>query len=417
MFPPVVEPGKPTQVTIYGRNLPNGQPADGFTADGRPLEKITISVTPPADAVGKLTSFTHVDPVNALQDGFAYTLKGPGGLSNPVVIYLARDKMTVKTVSASTPETAAVLNGPGEIAGFLAKKGERDWIAFTAKKGEKFTITLDAERIGASGDFFFSVRDGKDPKKDLSGEQDDDNDILHPFGFYTRTSDPGVYTFTAPDDGKYYVVVGCRESSYLSGPKAAYRLRIGAPMPDFRAVVMPYSRFYQTGSTVWQGGTQAYYVFAHRIDGYTGTLEVVAEGLPAGVTAKPLMIGPAARWGVLVLNVAGNAAPATTPITVKITGTDCRRQNARACRPPGFCHLGHESARPEHSRGGEARSVARGCGAGRESPVQPHPRHGQRGCEARDGQRGESHRPNHRDEAGREGHRAREGRVDGCGEA
>jgi hypothetical protein len=334
VFPPVVEPGKTTQVTIYGRNLPGGQPADGYTADGRPLEKLTVSVTPPADAATKLPSLGHVSPTTALQDGFAYSLKGPGGTSNPVVIYLARAKLTVKTTSAGSPEAAFMLPEPGEVAGFLARRNERDWIAFNAKKGEKYTIDLAAERIGANGDFFFSVRDGKDPKRDLSGEQDDDNDSLHPFGFYSRSSDPDTYTFTAPADGKYYVVIGCRETGYLSGPKAAYRLRIGQPLPDFRAVVMPYSRFYQTGSAAWQGGTQAYYVFAHRMDGYSGTLEVVAEGLPAGVTAKPLTIGPAARWGVLVLNVAANAAPATTPITVKVTGTDSAgKKLTRNARP------------------------------------------------------------------------------------
>ena len=334
VFPPVVEPGKPTAVTIYGRNLPAGQPAEGLTADGRPLEKLTVTVTPPADAVGKLTSLTHVNPTIALQDGFTYSLKGPGGQSNPVVIYLAHDKLTVLTAPANTADTAAAMDGPGEVAGFLAKRGDRAWIAFKAKKGEKVALNLSAERIGASGDFFFSVRDGKDPKRDLSGEQDDDNDILHPFGFYTRTSDPGPYQFTAPEDGKYYVVVGCRETSYLSGPKAAFRLRIGSLTPDFRAVVMPYSRFYQTGSVVWQGGTQAYYVFAQRVDGYTGQLEVVAEGLPAGVTAKPLMIGAAARWGVLVLSAAPGTAPATSAITVKVTGTDSAGKTlVRSARP------------------------------------------------------------------------------------
>lgn len=334
VFPPVVELAKATQVTLYGRNLPGGQPADGYTADGRSVEKLTVSVTPPADAATKLVSRGHVEPTTALQDGFAYSLKGPGGTSNSVVIYLARDKLTVKARPSPTPEAAEVLGGPGEVTGFLARRGERDWVAFTAKKGEKFTIALDADRIGASGDFFFSVRDGKDPKRDLSGEQDDDNDVLHPFGFYTRTTDPGAYQFTAPEDGKYLVAVGSRDSSYLSGPTAAYRLRIGPALPDFRAVVMPYSRFYQTGSAAWQGGTQAYYVFAHRTDGYAGEIEVTAEGLPAGVKAEPLTIGPAARWGVLVLKVAPGAAAATAPITVKLTGTaPDGKKLVRAARP------------------------------------------------------------------------------------
>ncbi len=336
VFPPVIEPGKAAQVTLYGRNLPGGQPSEGYTADGRPLEKLTVTVTPPsgANANTLLTSLAHVEPNCALLDGFAYSLKGPGGVSNPVTIYFARDKLTVKTKPAGTPEAAEVVATPGEVAGFLAKKGEKDWVAFNAKKGDKFTIDLAAERIAASGDFYFSVRDGKDPKKDLSGEQDDDADSLHPFGFYTRTSDPGSYQFTAPEDGKYLVAVGCRESSYLNGPKAAYRLRIGQPVPDFRAVVMPYSRFYQTGSAAWQGSSQAYYVFAHRQDGYSGAIAVVAEGLPAGVTAKPLTIGPSVRWGLLVLDVAPTAATATTAFTVKLTGTDTAGKSlVRNARP------------------------------------------------------------------------------------
>ncbi len=333
VFPPVVEPGKATPVTVYGRNLPGGAPADGYAADGRPLEKATVTITAPANT-GKLDSATRVDPVSALQDGFGYTLKGPGGASNPVVVYFAREKLTVSAKSAATPETAPVVNTPGEVAGFLANRGQRDWIAFNGKKGEKLVFDLAAERIGSSGDFFFSVRDGKDAKRDLSGEQDDDNDSLHPSGFFTRTADPAPYTFTVPEDGKYYVTIGCRESGYLNGPKAAYRLRIAPAAPDFRAVVMPYSRFFQTGSAVWQGGTQAYWVFAHRTDGYSGTIDVTCEGLPAGVTALPLTIGPGARWGVLLLKVAPTAAPATAALKVNLTGTDAAgKKLVRAARP------------------------------------------------------------------------------------
>jgi hypothetical protein len=334
VFPPVVEPGKTTAVTVYGRNLPNGRPADGYRAEGRPLEKVTVDVTPPADAVGKLSSFGRVDPVVALQDGFPFTLKGPGGTSNPVVIFLARDRLTVKTTPAGKPEEAAELDGPGEIAGFLAKRAERDWIAFRARKGEKVTLDLAVERVGSGGDFFFSVRSEKNPKQDISGEQDDDTDALHPFGFYTRSSDPAPFTFTAPDDGKYYVVVGCRESGYLFGPRAAYRLRVGKPLPDFRAVVMPYSRFYQTGSAAWQGGTAAYHVFAHRTDGYAGALEVTADGLPDGVIAEPLTIGPGVRWGVLVLKVKEDAKPGEGAFRVTLTGTDAAgKKLVRAARP------------------------------------------------------------------------------------
>jgi hypothetical protein len=323
VFPPVVEPGKPAQVTLYGRNLPNGQPA-GFTIDGRPLEKLAVTIPAPTqpDAATRLTFRSRIDPVTALQDGFEYVLKGPNGTSNPVTIYLARDKLAVKkNAGGTTPATAEAIPAPCEVAGFIGRPGDSDWYSFDAKKGDQLLVQVAAEQLGTQADFFFSVRDGKDPKRDLSGEQDDDPDSLHPFGFFTRSGDPPAFKFTAPEDGKYLVQVGCREASVVSGPRSGYRLRVSPAKPDFRAVVLPYSRHYQGGANAWQGGSVALDVYLHRIDGYTGTVTVTAEKLPAGVTAKPLTIGPGARWGVLVLNAAPNAAEFVGPITLKATGT------------------------------------------------------------------------------------------------
>ncbi|MCE9567262.1 MAG: PPC domain-containing protein [Planctomycetes bacterium] len=324
VFPPIVEPGKPAQVTLYGRNLPNSQSADGFTVDGRPLEKLTVTITPPAEptALTRLSVRGRIEPVTALQDGFEYTFKGPNGLSNPVPIYFAREKLAIKkNAGGTTAATAEALPVPCELAGFISRRGDSDWYSFDAKKGEQLYVEVAAERIGTQADFFFSIRDHKDTKRDLSGEQDDDPDSLHPSGFYTRTSDPAPYKFTAPEDGKYYVVVGCREASVLTGPRSTYRLRVSPAKPDFRAVAMPYSRHYQSGANAWQGGTQAYDVYVHRIDGYNGAISIVPEGLPAGVTAKPLTIGPTTRWGVLVLNAAPGAAAFVGPITMKASGT------------------------------------------------------------------------------------------------
>jgi hypothetical protein len=293
--------------------------------DGSPLEKLAVTVTPPTDptAATRLTLRGRIDPVTALQDGFEYAFKGANGVSNPVPVYFAREKLVVKkNAGGSTPAAAEAIPAPCEVAGFLGRRGDVDWYSFDAKKGDQLLIDVNAERIGTEADFYFSVRDGKDPKKDLSGELDDDNETLHPFGFYTRSGDPPAYKFTAPEAGKYLVMVGCRESSVVYGPRSAYRLRVSPAKPDFRAVAMPYCRHYQTGATVWHGGTLAYDVYLQRIDGYAGTVTVTAEGLPAGVTAKPVVIGPGAKWGTLVLSAAPGAAAFVGPITMKATGTD-----------------------------------------------------------------------------------------------
>jgi spermidine synthase len=60
---------------------------------------------------------------------------------------------------------------------------------------------------------------------------------------------------------------------------------------------------------------------------------VTAEGLPAGVTTKGTTIGGGARWGVLVLNVAANAASAATEVKVKATATVDGKAIVREARP------------------------------------------------------------------------------------
>lgn len=335
VFPPAIEPGKPAQVTLYGRNLPGGKPAAGLTIDGRPLEVLAVTVTPPADAQAaqRLAVRDRIDPATGLLDGFEYRLKGPGGLSNPVPIFFARDKVAVSKAAGAKAEAAEAIATPCEVAGMFRRKGDRDWYSFEAKKGDALTVELLGERIGSGADFYLSVHDPANKNAMIGGEQDDDTDSLHPFGFYTRTADPGPYKFTAPADGKYLVAVGARESGFLFGPRTIYRLRVSPAKPDFRVIAMPLSRYYQTGSAARQDDTEAYDVYVHRIDGFNGAVTVTAEGLPAGVTAKPVTVGPGARWGTLVVNVGASAAAHSGPIKLTAKAEVAGKAVAREVRP------------------------------------------------------------------------------------
>jgi len=333
VYPPAIEAGKATPVTLYGRNLPGGTPS-GFFIDGKPLDKATVTITPPADplAAQRLVIRDRVEPATALQDGFEYSIKGPGGTSNGVPVYFTREKLVVKKSEGGTkPDAPEAIAAPCEVGAMIHKKGERDWYSFEAKKGDVLYVEVTAERNGRAADFYFNVYSPADPKtpmskmSDLSGEIDDETDNqninLHPTEFYNRSGDPPPYKFTAPADGKFLIAVGCRESTFLFGPSTMYRLRVGPAKPDFRAIVKPYAKSYHTGSSARQDGTEALEVFIHRMDGFNGPITLTAEGLPAGVTAKPTVIGPGAKWGTLVLNVGPSAAVFSGAITVKATAT------------------------------------------------------------------------------------------------
>src|SRR5437764_9227418 len=126
-------------------------------------------------------------------------------------------------------------------------------------------------------------------------EGDDVNDTLHPFQFYTRTSDPQPIKFEAKEDGKYLIMVGSRDAGTEYGPRHLYRLRITPEKPDFRLIVMPATKERAEAGLLPAGGEMAYDVFVWRLDGFKETITLSAEGLPAGVTCPPQRINPAQK--------------------------------------------------------------------------------------------------------------------------
>jgi len=334
VFPPVVEAGKPAQVTVYGRNLPGGKPVAGVTIDGRPIESVAVTI-PPTGEVGKLALRQRIEPVMGLLDGFEYRIGSPGNSSNAVPVFLTSLPVIVeKEASNDKMDTAEAVVTPCEVAGRIDRKYDRDWYSFTAKKGDVLMIELFADRIGSAMDTYLNVRSG-DGKLDIANEGtlDDDPEILHPTSFFNRSGDPPAYKFTAAADGKYLIMVGSREANVSFGPRCAYRLRIAPPKPDYRAIVMARSRELPATTIAHSMGEVALDVFVQRHDGFNGPLAITVEGLPAGVVAVPASIGMGQKWGTLVLSGAGTLTDAAVEIKVKLTATIDGKPVSREARP------------------------------------------------------------------------------------
>src|SRR5207253_254575 len=137
VFPPMVEPGKPATVTVYGRNLPGGEKEPGASIDGRPLEKLAVTINAPAEAQ-KLNYRGHISPREGGSDGFEYRLKGPAGVSNPILIGFAQAPVVLEKEPNDKPDQAMEVTTPCEVAGRIDKRNDRDWDSFNAKKGEVF---------------------------------------------------------------------------------------------------------------------------------------------------------------------------------------------------------------------------------------------------------------------------------------
>ena len=322
VHPAMVEPGKPSQVTLYGRNLPGGTPEAGALAENRPLEKLVVTITPPAEpqAQQRIAYKGRIDLRSAGADGFEYRLKGSAGLSNPVLIAFASTKVVVEKDAANDrPESAEDIQAPCEIAGRIDKRLDRDWFALTMKKGEVFNIDLWCERLGASSDLYFTVR--KAGAMTDMAEEDDNPEIMNPQQFFNRTSDPKPYKLTAAEDGRYLIGVGSRESNFSYGPRNNYRLRVVPEKPDFRAIVMAASTYQPDCTVLRADGNQYLDVFVYRYDGFNGAVTLTAEGLPAGVTCLPAVVSTGMKQGQLVLSTAANAAAFNGTFSIKATAT------------------------------------------------------------------------------------------------
>jgi Bacterial pre-peptidase C-terminal domain len=318
VFPPMVESGKPAQVTLYGRNLPGGVPEPGAFVDGRPLEKLAVTINPPADplAAQRLSFKGRIEPRSAGIDGFEYRIKGPDGFSNPALISFASAKVVLEKEPNDKPEEAQDIPVPCEVAGRIDKRQDRDWFAFNAKKGEVYSIELFSERLGVPTDLYFTF---KKDKATNEIEEDDNPEILNLQQFYSRTSDPQTHRFTANEDGRYLIGVGSRESSFLYGPRIVYRLRVTPEKPDFRLVVMPGTNYQPETTVLNADGNQYLDVFVFRNDGFNDPITLSAEGLPEGVTCPPALIGTGQKQGVLVLSADEEAPAFNGAFTVKGT--------------------------------------------------------------------------------------------------
>jgi hypothetical protein len=292
-------------------------------------------VRAPADPLSRVrlgyTGF--IEPRASSLDGFEYRLCNSSGASNAALITFASAPVVLDNGSNKTAQEAQEVTAPCEIAGRVKSKGERHWYAFVAKKGDVYSIELFGERLGASADLYFVVRNVA--TKAVLGEFDDSTDALSATKFMTGSSDPPRYRFVAPENGRYQVMVASRKAVTESDPRQAYRLSIVEERPDFRLVVMPPAEYTPDAPCLLRDGEQIVTVLAWRLDGWNGPVRLEVDCLPPGVTCVPQMINPGARQANLVLSAARRTAPGVWELKVKGTADIGGKLITHEARPAG----------------------------------------------------------------------------------
>lgn len=318
-YPPVVQRGQATPVLLLGRNLPGGAPAVGFP--GR--EQLGVSIAPPAQPEafpGRLL------PRMGTVNGFGYRMPG----SNPLWIGYAEGKVVLDNGTNDTAETAQEVTVPVEICGRFEKRADRDCYAFTAKKGEVVVIEGFADRLRSPTDLYCQLR--RTENGQIVGEYDANPDLPpNADRLFTYSDDP-LGRATIPADGRYELIVSGRDSAARPSIRDVYCVALRRPQPDFQ-LVMVANHDTGSGLTLHRGSSQAVQVVCFRRDGFDSEIALTAEGLPAGVTCAPQVLGPKLQQSVLVLSAASNAKDWAGDFRITGTAVVDKAKIVREARP------------------------------------------------------------------------------------
>lgn len=299
-FPCAVVPGEATELTLLGRNLPAGQPTKQEIIAGTPLESLKVSLTVPKDplALQRFAFIYHLPSPNLNARGLQVWPPGADNALNPLTLAYADVPVTREVEPNDTPEAAQAVTLPTVICGRFDKPGDVDYYSFTAKAGEQIALDLLCERLEFPGDPFVLVTDAKG--NELT-QLDDHGINVNSLAQFNR--DP-LGGFTAPADGTYRLIVKDRYGH--GGPRFVYALRVGKPEPDFYPVAFHETPSDPTCPVVRQGGAAFCEVCLNRRD-FNGFVTIEAEGLPPGVTCRPVSVSPQTQVASVVFTATPDA--------------------------------------------------------------------------------------------------------------
>ncbi len=319
IVPAVAHPGETTVFTLIGRNL-GGETIPDQTLDGRPLERKTVTITPPGleDADPGYPTRGFVAAPRAVRRGFEYVVASASGSSNPIFIGQAIDPVVIEQEPNDLAEQAQNVDVPCDISGRFGRPGDLDLYRFRAKKGEIFWIEANAERIGSAADPVFQlqkVMEKSEPQELATG--DDMAEPGDPVRFTTRTVDAAM-RWNAPEDGLYQVAISDLYGSQRGDVRLAYRLNIRPERPDFHLFLLPEGQNQPDALTVSAGGRALASVLALRSDGFSGAILVEAVDLPPGVRCEPTVIPAGQATAPVVFEAAEDSISAVG--TVRLMG-------------------------------------------------------------------------------------------------
>jgi hypothetical protein len=218
------------------------------------------------------------------------------------------------------PANAQAVTLPVIVNGRVERAGEASVFRFEGRAGDEVVAEVVARRLGSPLDSVLRLTDAAGKQVAFNDDHEDKG-----AGLETHHAD-SYFRVKLPDSGTYFLYLS--DVQRQAGPEYAYRLRLGAPRPDYELRVTPAS------VNVRGGGSVPITVHALRNDGFAGAIELTLKDAPAGFKLNGGNLPANADLARLTLTAP--AASPGDPVTftvegrAKIAGADVVRKAAPA---------------------------------------------------------------------------------------
>ena len=235
------------------------------------------------------TGSVTMDATGAGPGTATLTVRRGATLSNRVPFALDALRDIVEREPNNAPAEAGALALPVVVNGRIGASGDVDVFAVKGRPGERIVVEVTARRLGSPLDSVVEIVDAAGARIARS-----DDEVDRAAGLMTHQADSRLMV-ALPAAGTCYVRIGDLRGK--GGPEYGYRLRVGAPQPDFDVRITP--------AEINAGAGTSVVVTAHAIrkDGFASDIALALKGAPPGFTLSGGVV-PAGRDRVrFTLNV------------------------------------------------------------------------------------------------------------------
>jgi hypothetical protein len=245
-----------------------------------------------------------VDTTGRGRGTFLFAVRKDGQLSNSARVALDPEPPVGETEPNDRREDAQPLAAAGLVDGRIGRAGDEDFFRFDGQAGQAVVAEITARRLASPLDSTLELTDAAGRRIAFNDDHDEKHGSLntHHADSYLRVK--------LPADGTYFLRVA--DAQRAGGPEYSYRLRFGAPQPDFELRVVPASINARAGTHV------PLTVYALRRDGFDGEIVLGLKDAPRAFALSGARI-PAGQDKVTVTFIAG-VATTEGPIPVQLGG-------------------------------------------------------------------------------------------------